>query len=81
MNYRQQDQRPRLLSQAAFGKILKVTQRTLRRLELSDPAFPRRLQLSRKLIYYVASEVLDYIRGAVDSRPYPDVTARHCWRR
>jgi predicted DNA-binding transcriptional regulator AlpA len=51
----------RLITLHEFARLLDVTKRTLRRLELSDPNFPKRIQKTRKLILWRQSEVNAYL--------------------
>jgi predicted DNA-binding transcriptional regulator AlpA len=51
----------RLITLHEFARRLDVTRRTLRRLELTDPTFPKRIQKTRKLIWWREADVNAYL--------------------
>jgi predicted DNA-binding transcriptional regulator AlpA len=51
----------RLVTLNEFARRLDVTKRTLRRLELTDPTFPKRIQKTRKLIWWREADVIAYL--------------------
>jgi predicted DNA-binding transcriptional regulator AlpA len=58
----------RLITLHEFARRLDVSKRTLRRLELTDPTFPKRIQKTRKLIWWRESEVIAYLTQDVSAK-------------
>jgi predicted DNA-binding transcriptional regulator AlpA len=56
-----QPHQEQLIDLTEFARRLGVTKRTVRRLEQNDPSFPRRIQKTRKVFYWLRAEVERYL--------------------